>query len=94
MLKNIWKFYRRLIAIWEHVTNSTLYKLYANDSPESALSYHGKGIAVLILRIEILNFEKIDFWLKIYENSVEDVHHTSYMQLIDQRLFFPTVAVG
>ena len=59
MLKNIWKFYRRLIAIWEHVTNSTLYKLYANDSPESALSYHGKG---LILRTEILNSKnKNDF---------------------------------
>ena len=47
--------------ILEHIRNSTLYSLYANDSPEGALSNRGSGIAELIFWIEIFNFIKIDF---------------------------------
>ena len=35
------------------------------------LSNRGSGIAGKISRVEILDFEKIDFCLKIYENFLE-----------------------
>ena len=63
----------------EHTTyndttyNNATYKQYANGSPEESLSKRGYGIAELILRVEILKFEKIDFWPKIYESSLEDL---------------------
>ena len=60
------------MAIWEHIRNSTPYTLYANGCPESTISKLEEGIAVLILRVEILNFEKIVFWPKIYEYSLQD----------------------
>ena len=46
--------------------------MYANGSPEGALSNRGSGIAVLILTVEILNFGKIVLWPKVYESSPED----------------------
>ena len=53
---------------------------------------HCKGIDELILGVEILNFLKIDFLPKIYENvreyqwPFEDIYeivdHTDYMQMV------------
>ena len=60
------------MAIWEHIRNSTPHRLYENGSPESVLSNRGNGIVVLILKVKIFNFEKIDFWPKIYEYTLED----------------------
>ena len=53
---------------WHHT-----YGLYANDSPEGCLSNGGSEIAELILRVEVINFEKVDFCSKMYENSLEDL---------------------
>ena len=72
MARNIWKFSRRSVAILEHIRNSTRYKLYIDGSSESPLSNRGNGIAELILTVKILNFEKIDFCAKIYENCLEE----------------------
>ena len=60
------------MAILEHIRKSTPLKLYANGNPDRLLSNHGSGIVKQTLRVEILNFEKIDFWPKMYENPVED----------------------
>ena len=46
--------------------------MYANDSPASSLSSRGSEKDGLIMRVEILNLEKIDFWPEIYANSLED----------------------
>ena len=60
------------MAFLEHIRNSTQCRLYANDSPEDPLSSHDGGIAEIIWRVKILNFKKIDFWPRIYDNSLED----------------------
>ena len=62
----------RSVAICEHIRNSTANGLYANGGSKVPLSIRGSGIAILILRIEILNFEKIIFWPRIYEDSFGD----------------------
>ena len=56
----------------EHTRNSKPYRLYANDSTEGPLSNRSSEIAVLISRVEIFNFEKIDSKPKIFESSLED----------------------
>ena len=43
------KFSRRPGATWEHISNSTPYRLHADGSPEGALSKRGSGIAEIIL---------------------------------------------
>ena len=60
------------MAIVEHIRNSTPNRLHANGSPEGTLLNRDSGIAGVILRVKILNLEKIDFWPKIHENSVEN----------------------
>ena len=86
----IWKFFRTSVAIWQHIRNSTPYRLYANGSSDDPLSNCGSGIAEIILWVEILNFKKIVFWAKIYGNSLDQwlfgnirvyeiVHHTDYI---------------
>ena len=60
------------MAILEHVKHSTPYRLFANGSTESALLHSGSRLAALVWRVEIFNFEKIDFWPKIFGNSLED----------------------
>ena len=57
------------MALLEHIRNITLYRLYANDSSVCPVPNSGSGIAGIIFRIEISNFEKIDFSPKIQENS-------------------------
>ena len=52
--------------------NQTPFRLYENGSPDIPIFNHGSGIAELILGNEIFNFEKIEFWSKIYENSLEN----------------------
>ena len=75
--KNIWKFSRRSVVILQLMRNSTAFSLYANGSPEGALS--NRGIAELILWVEIFNYEKIDFcpenlW-KLSRRSVAILQH-------------------
>ena len=60
------------MGTWKHIRNSTPYRLYANGNPEGPLSNRGSGISGIILRVEILNLERIDFWPKIYENFLVD----------------------
>ena len=64
LTKNIRKFFKRSVTIWEHIRNCTPYRIYANNSPEDPLSNRGSAIAELILRVEILNFEKNRFLTK------------------------------
>ena len=46
------------MAVSEHIINSTPYKLNVNGSPEGPLSNRDGGIAGIILRIEIFNFNR------------------------------------
>ena len=50
------------MAIFELIRNSTPYRLQANGSSEGPFSKCGSGITEIILRVVILNFQKIDFW--------------------------------
>ena len=50
------------MAILEHIRNSKPTQLYANCSPEDYLANRGSGIDGIILRVENLSFEKLDFW--------------------------------
>ena len=63
-LKDQWPFWNI------HISNSTPCRLYANDGPE--VSNRDSGIVAIILRVEIFNYEKFNFWSKSYENSLED----------------------
>ena len=49
------------MAIWKRTRNSTLYRAYVNDSSEGLLSNGYSGIAELLFRVKILNFEKNRF---------------------------------
>ena len=46
------------MAILKDIRKIASYRLYANGSPESTLSNRGCGISEIIVRVEILNFEK------------------------------------
>ena len=44
------KFFRKLVAILEHIKNSTQYKLYANDRPKGpTLLNRGSELGAIIL---------------------------------------------
>ena len=57
---------------WEHIINSTPYRLFANGNPEDPLSNRGSAIAEIMLWVEILNLKKINFWSKVDKNSLKD----------------------
>ena len=60
------------MAILDNIRNSTPYRVYVKGSPESPLSSRGSVLAGIILRVMMLNFEKIYFWPKIYGNLLDD----------------------
>ena len=62
------------MAIWEHIRNSTPYRLYANGSSEGSLSNHGSGIPEIIFWVEILNFKKI--YDRLYANGTDCIKRT------------------
>ena len=59
------------MAILRGIRNSTAYRLYGNGKPKDTLSNRGSDMAEVILRAEILNFEKSIFGQKKDEISVE-----------------------
>ena len=52
------------MAILEHIRDITIYRLYANGCPKCSLSNRGCGTAGIVLRVEILNFQKNRFLAK------------------------------
>ena len=52
------------MAILEHITNNTPYRLYANGNPKALLSKRDNGIAGIIMRVVIFNFLKNFFGLQ------------------------------
>ena len=60
------------MTIWEHVRDITPYRVYGNGCSADLLSNRCIGIAEVILKVGIWNFEKIDFWPRTYKNSLED----------------------
>ena len=61
------------MAILEHIRNSTLYKLYANASPEGLISNSGSGIDGITPYISILLFtnnKEIIIRIQFYVNSL------------------------
>ena len=61
-----------LISAIPHLALTVKSTLKANGGPESALSNLVSRIAVLILKVEILNFEKPIFDQKYIKNLLED----------------------
>ena len=49
------------VTISENIKNITPVRLDANGSLEGTFLNHGNGIVGIILRVDILNFKKIDF---------------------------------
>ena len=64
LAKNICKFPWQSVAILKNVRQSTTTRLHASGTPESHLSNRSSGIAGIILKVEILKFEKNRFLAK------------------------------
>ena len=68
--KNIWKSFRRSLAMLEHIGKSIACRSYENSSLESPLSNCGNRIVETILRRMKLNLEKIDFWSHLSQSII------------------------
>ena len=60
------------MCILEYIRKNTPYRLYANASPVGLLLKRDSRIVGIILKVEMLNFEKFNFWPKMYANSLEE----------------------
>ena len=91
--------------ILEQMGNGTPTRSYVHGNPERLLLNRGNRIAGIIFGFKEINFDKIDFWSKTYENFPKDqwlpvwniweiVHLSEYMQMEVQRVLFRNMLVG